>query len=55
MFTHGVRMYNNTFELNWGDAAYGLLLKEISDSYIQGNHFNRNTTGIYMEGIGALK
>jgi nitrous oxidase accessory protein len=36
-------MFNNIFEENWGDAAYGLFLKEISDSYIHGNRFIRNT------------
>ncbi|MDZ4759067.1 MAG: nitrous oxide reductase family maturation protein NosD [Bacteroidota bacterium] len=55
MFTHGVKMYNNTFEENWGDAAFGLLLKEISDSYIEGNHFNKNTCGIYMEGVNRVQ
>jgi len=50
MFTKGVKMINNTFEQNWGDASYGLLLKEISDSYILNNKFTENTTGIYMEG-----
>lgn len=54
MFTHGVRMFNNTFEENWGDAAYGLLLKEISDSYIDGNHFKKNTSGIFMEGASRI-
>ena len=34
-------MFNNTFTENWGDAAYGLFLKEISDSYIFGNKFSR--------------
>jgi hypothetical protein len=28
---------------NWGDAAYGLFLKEISDSYIFGNKFAEKT------------
>lgn len=55
MFTHGIRMFNNFFEQNWGDAAYGLLLKEISDSYIEGNHFSRNTTGIHMEGSSRIQ
>jgi nitrous oxidase accessory protein len=55
MFTHKVKMFNNTFEENWGDAAYGLLLKEISDSYIIGNTFSRNTSGIYMEGTSRIK
>ncbi len=54
MFTHKVKMFNNTFSENWGDAAYGLMLKEISDSYILGNHFARNTTGIYMEGTSRI-
>ena len=55
MFSHGVKMFNNFFEENWGDAAYGLLLKEISDSYISGNHFTKNTSGIYMEGASRIK
>jgi nitrous oxidase accessory protein len=50
MFTHGVKMFNNIFEDNWGDGSYGIFLKEISDSYITGNKFLRNTTGIFMEG-----
>ena len=41
MFTKNVKMFNNYFEENWGDAAYGLLLKEISDSYIIGNKFDQ--------------
>lgn len=55
MFTKDVKMANNTFQENWGDAAYGLLLKEISDSYIFGNHFLRNTTGIFMEGTNRIE
>ena len=54
MFTHKVKMYNNSFINNWGDAAYGLLLKEISDSYIVNNHFSSNTIGIYMEGTSRI-
>ena len=55
MFTHGVKMFNNYFEENWGDAAYGIFLKEISDSYIIGNKFLRNTSGIFMEGASRIK
>ncbi|WP_281233143.1 nitrous oxide reductase family maturation protein NosD [Flavobacterium gelatinilyticum] len=55
MFTKNVKMFNNYFEENWGDAAYGLLLKEISDSYITGNKFIRNTSGIYMEGTSRVQ
>lgn len=50
MYSHGVRMFNNYFENNTGDAAFGLLLKEITDSNISGNHFTNNTSGIFMEG-----
>lgn len=55
MFTNKVKMFNNYFEENWGDAAYGLFLKEISDSYIFGNKFIRNTSGIHMEGTSRIK
>ena len=54
MFTKNVKMFNNTFEDNWGDASHGLLLKEISDSYIFNNRFIRNTSGIYMEGTNRI-
>lgn len=54
MFTNKVKMFNNTFSENWGDAAYGLMLKEISDSYIYGNKFLRNTSGIHMEGTNRI-
>ena len=50
MFTHHIHMYNNFFLDNWGGAAYGILLKEINDGEISGNHFSHNTTGIQMEG-----
>ena len=55
MFSKNVKMINNTFQENWGDAAYGLLLKEIADGYIFSNKFIKNTTGIYMEGTSRIK
>jgi nitrous oxidase accessory protein len=54
MFSHGVKMFNNVFEDNWGDGCYGIFLKEITDSYISGNQFLRNTTGIFMEGANRV-
>ncbi len=54
MFTNKVIMIGNIFDENWGDAAYGLLLKEISDSYIINNKFVRNTSGIFMEGTNRI-
>ena len=50
MFTHHIQMYNNFFLDNWGGAAYGILLKEITDGIISGNHFSHNTIAIQMEG-----
>jgi nitrous oxidase accessory protein len=55
MYTHGVRMIDNRFIENWGNGAYGILLKEISDSYIYHNHFTRNTTGIHAEGTTRVR
>jgi len=50
MYTKGVTMYGNIFYHNWGDASFGILLKEISDSRIEHNKFVKNTVGIYMDG-----
>jgi nitrous oxidase accessory protein len=49
MYTRRIAMIDNTFIENWGSSIYGVLLKEITDARIEGNHFIRNTTGIYME------
>ncbi|MBS1574960.1 MAG: nitrous oxide reductase family maturation protein NosD [Bacteroidetes bacterium] len=54
MFSKGVKMFNNYFKENWGDAAYGILLKEINDSYIENNHFEKNTSAIYAEGANRI-
>ena len=54
MFSKGVKMFNNYFKENWGDAAYGLLLKEINDSYIENNRFEKNTMAIYAEGANRI-
>jgi nitrous oxidase accessory protein len=54
MFSNHVKMIHNYFEENWGDGAYGLLLKEISDSYIEHNQFVKNTVGIFMEGASRI-
>ena len=54
MFTKHVIMKNNTFEENWGDAAYGLLFKEISDCYLSGNKFIKNTTGVFFDGSNRI-
>ena len=54
MYSKRIKMYRNHFEENWGDAAYGILLKEISDGVMEGNYFTRNTSAIYMEGANRI-
>lgn len=54
MFSKRIKMFSNYFDENWGDASHGILLKEISDGYMQGNYFKKNTTGIYMEGANRI-
>jgi nitrous oxidase accessory protein len=55
MYTKGVKMIDNTFEHNWGAAAYGLLLKDIRDSFVSGNRFIKNSVGIFMEGSSRIE
>lgn len=55
MYSKKVRMLQNQFELNWGPSAYGILLKDISDSYIGYNTFYRNTVGIHLEGTSRME
>jgi nitrous oxidase accessory protein len=55
MYSKQVEMTGNRFEDNWGSAAYGLLLKEMSDSRVIGNVFARNTTGLVAEGADRLE
>lgn len=54
MFTKNVAMFNNLFENNWGGAAYGLLLKDISDSRIYNNRFIKNSCAVYYEGCNRV-
>lgn len=54
MYSKGVHMHKNTFAQNWGNAAYGILMKDISDSRVENNKFNRNTASIYMEGSSRI-
>jgi nitrous oxidase accessory protein len=55
MYTKEVRMENNLFDENWGASAYGILLKDITDSYIANNTFLRNTMAIHMEGSSRIR
>ena len=54
MFSKNVAMYNNTFKNSTGDASYGILLKDISDAEIIGNHFLNNTSALFLEGANRM-
>ncbi|ANE50868.1 nitrous oxide reductase family maturation protein NosD [Flavisolibacter tropicus] len=54
MYSHDVLMLQNSFDKNWGPSAYGILLKEISNSRIVQNTFHQNTVGIMMEGTSRI-
>ncbi len=49
MYTNHIEMRNNLFADARGSAAYGLLLKAISDSRIEGNTFRGNSVALHME------
>lgn len=55
MYSKKVEMYKNHYEHNWGASAYGILLKEISDSYIIQNVFDENSSAIHMEGTSRIE
>ncbi len=55
MYTKNVRMENNVFDKNWGPSSYGILLKDISNSFIKNNTFYKNTVGIHMEGSSRIE
>lgn len=54
MYTKYVFMNKNHFEHNWGQSSYGLLLKDIRDSYVGYNNFYQNTIGVYLEGSNRI-
>jgi nitrous oxidase accessory protein len=54
MFSNGVHMHRNIFSQNWGNSAYGILMKEINDSRVEHNQFLYNTISIYMEGSNRI-
>jgi nitrous oxidase accessory protein len=55
MYTKRIEMTDNRFEDNWGAASYGLLLKEILEPVLRGNHFTRNTVGLLVDGATRLR
>lgn len=55
MYSKNVHMEYNLFDKNWGASAYGILLKDISNSQILNNRFIQNTVAIHMEGSSRIE
>ncbi len=55
MYTKDALMEGNDFDESRGSAAYGLLLKDITDSRIARNRFRRNSVGIFAEGVNRVE
>ncbi len=54
MYTKNVSMKKNKFINNWGAASFGVLLKDLTDCFIEENHFEKNTNGLYLEGCSRI-
>ncbi len=54
MYARDVRITGNQFAINRGTAAYGLLLKEITDSRVAGNTFTGNSVGLQVESSNRI-
>ncbi len=54
MYSSNVTMIENLFINNWGGSAYGLLLKDITDSELDGNVFKNNTIAISADNTGRI-
>ncbi|MDX1494103.1 MAG: nitrous oxide reductase family maturation protein NosD, partial [Longimicrobiales bacterium] len=55
MYARDVVMEGNDFRGNLGNAAFGLLLKDITDSRIEANRFQANSVGIHAEGANRVQ
>lgn len=55
MYTEDVVMEDNDFDDNRGSAAFGLLLKDITDSRIAGNRFRDNSVALHAEGANRVE
>jgi nitrous oxidase accessory protein len=54
MYSRNIEMTGNTFEENWGPSAFGILLKDITDSRIAQNVFRQNTVAVHAEGCSRI-
>lgn len=55
MYSKGVLLRGNRFEMNHGPAAYGLLLKDVADSRLEANRFADNTAALVADGADRVE
>lgn len=55
MYSRRIRMAENTFIDNRGAAAYGLLLKDVTDGEVVANRFLNNTTALMADGADRME
>ena len=55
MYSRAVTMRDNVFDQNWGSSSYGLLIKDVTDSEVAGNFFDKNSTGLYSQGANRVR
>lgn len=55
MYSKRVQMIRNVFTESWGNAAYGVLLKDIDDSKIVDNEFSDNTIAVYGDSANRIE
>ncbi len=49
MYSKRIHVTENRFEKSSGPSAYGMLMKDISDSILEDNIISENTTGIFLD------
>jgi nitrous oxidase accessory protein len=47
MYSRSIHLIGNVFEKSRGYSSYGILLKDITDGFMEGNRFENNTVGIF--------
>jgi nitrous oxidase accessory protein len=55
MYSDHVVMEHNQFVDNWGESAYGLLIKDITDSQLRSNVFRNNTIAISADNSSRVE
>ena len=55
MYSRRIELTDNHFVDNHGPAAYGLLLKDVTDGVVSGNQLRGNTVALFSEGCDRME